>query len=214
MVEEKIMKKSEKILTAISFAVILVPMLAGLIFWNRLPEELPIHYNYKGEADNYASKAFAVFGIPGFVFLLQAVCLWISYKIEKQRIAFSIVVMICPALSLMIGAVAYLPELGFDFDIGTMMIIVMGVIFSVIGNILPKVSRNKVMGIKLPWTLKNDEVWNKTHRLGGFVWFFGGILLAVCAFLPPFVRVITVSGIFVLMILVPTVYSYVVYKKC
>ncbi len=208
------MKKSDKILTAISFAVILVPMLVGLILWNSLPEELPIHYNYKGEADNYASKAFAVFGIPGFIFLLQAVCLWISYKLEKQRIAFSTVIMICPALSLMVGAASYLPTLGFDLDIGTVIIIVIGVLFSVIGNILPKVSRNKVMGIKLPWTLKNDEVWNKTHRLGGFVWFFGGILLVGCAFLPPLARVMAVSAIFVLMILIPTVYSYVIYKKC
>ena len=210
---EKKMKKSEKISTVISFIVILLPLLAGLLLWDKLPDELPIHYNYKGEADNFASKAVAVFGLPLFVFALQAVCLFVSAKIEKKTQAFSAVLLICPAVSLMMGAAVYAESFGFDLDIGTVIIFVTGVLFSIIGNVLPKISRNKTAGIKLPWTLKNDVVWNKTHRLGGFVWFFGGIVLAICAFLPPLVRIISVSVIFAVMILVPTVYSYTIYKK-
>ena len=211
--EEKKMKKSEKILTVISFIVILVPLFVGLAFWNKLPSELPIHYNFKGVADNYASKEYAVFAMPLFVFAIQAVCLFVSGKIEKKLQAFSVIILICPTLSLVVGAAMYMKPLGFDFDVVTVILFVIGVLFCIIGNIMPKVSRNKTMGIKLPWTLKDDEVWNKTHRLAGFLWFFGGIAVAVCAFLPSLARVIAVSAIFAAMILVPTVYSYVIYKK-
>lgn len=207
------MKKSEKILTAISFFVMLVPMLAGVVLWNRLPEELPIHYNFKGEADNYAAKWFAVVAMPLFLCLLQALCLFVSYKITKQAAAYSIVLIICPAVSLLVGAASLLPPLGIAFDAGTYVPFFLGILFCIIGNVLPKISRNKTMGIKLPWTLKNDTVWNRTHRLAGFLWFFGGIAVCVCAFLPAVARVISVSAIFAAMILVPTVYSYYIYKK-
>ena len=212
--EEKKMKKSEKIKLTVSFLVILVPAIVGLIVWNRLPDELPIHYNYKGDADNYAAKWFAVVAIPLFLCLLQAFCLFVSYKMSKQAAAYSIVLVICPFISLLIGAASLLPPLGMAFDAGIYIPFFLGILFCIIGNIMPKVSRNKTMGIKLPWTLKNDEVWNKTHRLAGFLWFFGGICVAVCAFLPSLARVIAVSTIFAAMILVPTVYSYVIYKKC
>ena len=65
------MKKSEKIKLTVSFLVILVPAIVGLIVWNRLPDELPIHYNYKGDADNYAAKWFAVVAIPLFLCLFR-----------------------------------------------------------------------------------------------------------------------------------------------
>lgn len=207
------MKKSEKILTAISFFVMLVPMLAGVVLWNRLPEELPIHYNFKGEADNYAAKWISVFLMPLCLCLLQAVCLFVSYRIEKRAASYMIVLIICPALSLLLGAVGYLPFLGINIDAGTYIPFFLGILFCIIGNVLPKISRNKTMGIKLPWTLKNDTVWNRTHRLAGFLWFFGGIAVCVCAFLPAVARVISVSAIFAVMILVPTVYSYCIYKK-
>ena len=78
------------------------------------------------------------------------------------------------------------------------------------GNYLPKVKRNYVLGIKLPWTVKSDENWYRTHRLGGVVFVFGGIFIISTAFLQNYIIFFT---IIVLLVTIPTLYSYVYYLK-
>ena len=212
--EAKTMKLSEKIKIALSFLTTLAPAFFGMAIWQKLPETLPIHYDYKGVPDNFADKWIAVLALPAFLFLLQAVCLVLSHIIEKdKKYSITVIIMICPFLSLVLGLATYLPV--FDYEIDTSMIILcgIGIMFAVIGNILPKISRNKTMGIKLPWTLKSDVVWNKTHRLAGFMWFFGGIAVIAFAFTPSVIRLVGSLVVFVAMIALPTIYAAFLYGK-
>ena len=80
----------------------------------------------------------------------------------------------------------------------------------VIGNLLPKCKRNYTIGIKVPWALKDDENWNKTHRLAGKLWVLGGAVMVVTAV---FGNYIIFFGIVLLMCVVPTIYSYLYYRK-
>ena len=86
----------------------------------------------------------------------------------------------------------------------------MGALFVVIGNYLPKCKQSYTVGIKIPWTLNDEENWNKTHRLAGFLWVIGGVVIMATAFLGTFWLFFVVL---IPMVIVPFVYSYSLYKK-
>ena len=86
-------------------------------------------------------------------------------------------------------------------------------LFVFIGNYLPKFSRNYTAGIKIYWTLRSDDNWNKTHRFGGKVWVIGGLLLMLCFFLPDTIMYFAMAAIIVSILIAPIIYSYCYYKK-
>ena len=90
---------------------------------------------------------------------------------------------------------------------------VIGLLFLVMGNYLPKTTRNRTMGIKLPWTIGNDENWQKTHRLGGRLWVVGGAIMIVSAFFPIEISIGVLVAVIAMSALIPTIYSYQLYKK-
>lgn len=89
----------------------------------------------------------------------------------------------------------------------------LGVMFIVIGNYLPKIKQNRTLGIKISWTLNNEENWNKTHRFGGKVWVIGGLMILFSVFLPSTAMVLVMVCVIVAMVIIPTVYSYCIFKK-
>ena len=88
--------------------------------------------------------------------------------------------------------------------------LLMGALFMIIGNWLPKCEQTYTMGIKLPWTFASEANWNATHRFGGKVWFFGGIITMLSAFWGSFWLLMVILA---LMVILPTVYSYLYYRK-
>ena len=104
----------------------------------------------------------------------------------------------------------YAFSLGEEFNVGTVMVIFFGFFFIVIGNYLPKCKQSYTIGIKISWTLDSTENWNYTHRLAGKVWVIGGIVLIATAFLN---LVWIYPSVFVIMVAVPFIGSYLFYKK-
>ena len=86
----------------------------------------------------------------------------------------------------------------------------MGLVFVAVGNYLPKCRLNYTIGIKIPWTLNSEENWNKTHRLAGFVWVIGGVLIAVLSI---FSTLWLIFPVILVMTLIPMIYSYLLYRK-
>ena len=206
-------KKYKKTLIASSLA-LLIPVIVGLLLWKHLPDPMPSHWNIHGEVDSWSSKAFMVFGIPGLMLVLQWVCIFASmadpkyenYNPKMIRLMF----WICPAIGLVLCCMVYPQAMGYSVPIEIIMPMLMGVLFMVVGNWLPKCQQTYTMGIKLPWTFASEENWNATHRFGGKVWFFGGIATMLTAFLGSFWLLI---GILALMVILPTLYSYLYYCK-
>lgn len=193
---------------------IFIPMVLGLIFWNKLPKELPIHFNSAGEIDNHGSKAFVVFFIPLFLWAMHLLAGFISLADpKKQNISdkmFLLILFIVPSAAIFISVVTYSAAFGINISVNLLGNLFLGIVFLVIGNYLPKSRQNYSIGIKLPWTLSDVENWNKTHRLGGIVWLLCGIILLVNAFLDiPWIIPIVIAT----AVLLPTVYSYILYKK-
>lgn len=194
--------------------IIFVPMIVGLLFWNRLPEELPIHFNSAGEIDNYGSKAFVVFFFPLFLLACHLISGFVSLADpKKQNISdkmFLLVLMIIPFTAIFICIVTYSAALGIKFSMNMLGNLFLGIVFIIVGNYLPKSRQNYTVGIKLPWTLNDTENWNKTHRFGGIVWLLCGILFLINAFLD---IIWIIPFIIAAAVLLPSIYSFILYKQ-
>ena len=96
--------------------------------------------------------------------------------------------------------------------VGTVAPVFVGLLFLILGNYLPKLRRNRTMGIKLPWTLASEENWNRTHRVAGFIWVAAGLLMVVSAFWQLHGPAVTVV-LLALAVGVPVLYSYLYYCR-
>lgn len=196
--------------------IILIPMVTGLLLWNRLPEQIPTHWNAEGQIDGWSSKAFAVFGLPLFMEAVHWVCVLATAADPKakghSRKILNLVFWICPVVSLLMAALVYPAALGFETFLSTplFMSLLLGAMFLYIGNYLPKCKQSYTIGIRLPWTLDNEENWNKTHRFSGWLWTIGGCITMITAF---FGSTWLIPLIILAMILIPTIYSYFLYRK-
>lgn len=214
---ETIRKKKWIILANLVIAAVtLLPMLAGVILWDRLPEQVATHWGADGEPNGWSSRGFAVFGMPLFLFALHVICVAVSERggtvVGNNPKLMRIVHGLCPAISLIAGYAVYSHALGASFDMNTPALLLLGALFMVVGNYLPKCTRNRYLGIKLPWTLADDDNWRATHRLGGRVWMAAGFILLLCALLPAQAGVYAGLIVLLLAVLIPTVYSYHYHK--
>lgn len=211
------MLKKYKWLLIISSIVILLPTVFGIIVWKQLPEQMAIHWGLAGEADGWATTAVSVFLLPSILLVLHWGCFFLSLLDKKSRQqnanALKIVLWIIPVISVYANAVIYATAFGLKFNIFKIMALIFGVLFVCIGNYLPKFSRNRTAGIKIYWTLRSDDNWNKTHRFGGKIWVIGGLLLMICFFLPETVMYYAMAAIIVGILVAPIIYSYCYYRK-
>lgn len=211
------MIKKYKWKAIISSVVILLPVLFGLLLWNRLPNTMVSHWGGDGVADGTASKSFIVFGMPLILLALHWLMLLTETVLQKNKPQNSKIVameyVIIPVSSLVVNGFIYSVALEKEWNLFTLIPLLIGALFIYIGNYLPKTTRNRTFGIKLHWTMGNDENWNKTHRLGGQLWFWGGIIILVSALLPVKITVAVMVAMIVVSTVVPTIYSYSIYKK-
>lgn len=207
------MKKHWKTL-AITSVIILLPIVAGLLLWNQLPERIPTHWNAAGEIDGWSSKPFAVFGLPLILLGFQWLCtLGTAADPKKHNHSDKIlhlVLWIIPVLSGLLSALTYAVALGKEVRLEVIMPVFVGLVLTIIGNYLPKCKQSYTIGIKLPWTLNSEENWNKTHRFAGRLWLVCGLALMLTGFFGGFW---IFFGVALVMVLAPTVYSYCLHRK-
>ena len=208
------MLKNNKKLLVWSTLVLLLPMLLGLILWNRLPDEIAIHFNAAGDADNFAGKTFTVFAIPGIMLAVHLLALVMTSVDPKHKNIdgkpLTLIFWLCPVLNLLLSSVVYANALNIGLNVGLVMMLVLGVMFIIIGNYLPKCKQNFSFGIKIPWTLNDEENWNHTHRFTGRLWTLCGALMVLLAFTG---NIWICMGILFVMVIPPMIYSYLYYKK-
>ncbi len=210
------MLKDNKKLIVLTSMITLLPILIGLILWNRLPEQVPIHFNMQGEADGWSGKGMAVFGLPLICLGVHLICTFataVEPRIENTAAkVLKIVYWIAPCTALFCALSVYGAALGMDIDVAMITEVLVGIAFVVVGNYLPKCRQNYVLGIKRPWTLADEENWNRTHRLAGRIWVPCGILFIINAFL----NVGGIWTIFIMMfllVIVPTAYSAIIFYR-
>lgn len=201
----------------ISSVIILLPIAAGLLIWNDLPAQIATHWGADGKPDGWSGKSFAVFGIPFILLAVHCICIFFTAHDPKNKEqnskVFNMVLWIIPIISLIVCGCSYAFALGNDINIGMIARILIGIMFVIIGNYMPKCKQNFTIGIKIPWTLQNEENWNKTHRFAGRFWVFGGFLFLVTMFVPMEYFMYILLPLIFLMVVGPIIYSYLYYKN-
>lgn len=196
-----------------------VTMLIGAISYSYLPEQIPIHFNAAGEIDNYGGR-ISIFLAPGVILAMTLLAEFFrnadpkksSYdKFNKQYyLIFFLTSLLMLVIQLYTIAVSLKMKI---LNINAVMPVAVGLLFAIIGNSMPKFKQNYFAGIKTSWTLADEEVWFKTHRLGGKIWFIGGILMMLSSILPDNMKMFVFFGVVIILSIVPIGYSYIIYKK-
>jgi immunity protein, SdpI family len=206
--------------TIIVLILIAAGTLAGLLLWNRLPDQVASHWDINDQVNGYMSKFWGVFMMPlvtlgmFLLFLLIPNIDPLKANIAKFRETFNLFIAFIIGFMIYVHVLTLLWNLGYtNVGIGKAMLPAMGLLFIVVGSLLRKAKRNWFIGIRTPWTLSSDTVWDKTHQLGatlfmisGALAFIGGIFGGMTAFWFLFVPLIG-STLFLL------VYSYVLYQR-
>ena len=213
------MKKTNKKLTfwdILYWTLAVVPFLISLSFYSRLPDQGPTHWGADNMVNGYSSRNMAAFGIPSFMFFM-AVLVNVIHRIDPKRENISrskelkqITRWFVVVLAVLVQVIIILSGVGISFNVGTVISVPIAFLFVAIGNYLPKCRQNYSMGIKLPWTLADEDNWNRTHRLAGYVWTLGGLAMLAFGLMG---RSGPYFAIVVAIILIPTVYSYVLWKR-
>lgn len=206
----------------VSVVVVGVMLVASTWAWFQLPADaqVPIHWGADGQPDDWADKTVGLFLMPaiaaGVALLLALIPRFEPRRANLERSAKSYgavwigVMLLLGGLHLLAISVA----LGAEMDLTRIVFVSVGLLFVVIGNYLPKVRPNYMMGIRTPWTLTSDLSWTKTHRVGGRVFVIEGIALAGLGLLgvtgTPLVG--AMIGAIVVLLVVTFTYSYQVWK--
>ncbi|MBO7748844.1 SdpI family protein [Paenibacillus sp. MWE-103] len=196
----------------------LSPAIGALLLYNRLPDTMATHFGPDNEVNGTMGKGAAVLvlALLGFVPLL----LRIRRSLDPKRANFQSFGKAFEVsrfgITLLLGAagwamVAY--NLGYDVDMRKIVLAAVGLLFAVMGNYMTQVRHNYMFGIRTPWTLANEEVWRKTHRIGGPLMMLGGLVALVAAFFEGTAPIVLFLAAILATSLIPVAYSYVLYRR-
>jgi len=198
--------------------IIIMMFAASIYFYPQLPDKIPTHWNFKGEIDGYSGKLTGAFLMPVMNIIMYGLFIFMpvldpkkeNYKLfESTYIYFRYLfhIFFLGMHGLIIAA-----ALGYNVDTGRLVTLAVSLLLMLMGNVMGRLKHNYFVGIKTPWTLANEEVWRKTHRLGAVIWTGGGLAGVIMSLLRlsmgwAFIAIIAV------MTFIPIVYSYVIYSK-
>jgi uncharacterized membrane protein len=200
-------------------AVLLLSILTGIYFYNRMPVVMVSHWNTIGEPNGYMSRFWGLFLMPiiGIMCFVLFVALPmidpLKHNVEKFREYFDLFIVIFFLFLFYIYLLTILWNLGYiiNIKITTLLIPAFSILFYYAGILIENSQRNWFIGIRTPWTLSSDYVWNKTHALGGKLFKIGGVLMILGIFFQKWAMLYLLVIILVIA-LWPVVYSYHVFK--
>lgn len=158
------------------------------VFVPILPDTVPTHWNMHGEADDYGSKWVSLLLFPGVLIGMAALMMVLPLlgpfrqNLEAFRVTYGRILITILTTFLGLQLVILLKSAGGEFEIGSSLAIVLGLMMALLGNWLGKVRRNFYVGIRTPWTLANERVWEKTHRVGAWLFMVHGLVTAVTGY--------------------------------
>lgn len=197
---------------------VLAALAASMAVYNRLPESMTIHWDLEGNPNGWASRLTGAFALPGIMVGIYAVMRFLPLvdprreNYEKFQGTYEGLILTVLLFLLVIHVIVLRAALGHEVSMQKVIPLMMGMLFVVIGNLLPRARSNFFVGIRTPWTLSSEKSWERTHRIGGYVFVLIGIMMAASIFIPvnvgwPIVGVLTGAAVLGLI-----VYSYLVWK--
>lgn len=207
------MKKyfAELILIVIS----LLPYAYLWLIWEQLPETVPTHFNFQGQADDWSPKSTLLY-LPGLlgigIYLLMLILPSLDPKNKLRDMGqkfFTIRLILALFMTALSIYILYASREG-GMEGPNEIMLITGFFFALLGNYMQAVRPNYFVGIRTPWTLENEEVWRSTHRLGGKIWMIGGISIILIALIRDHTLLISIlyGVVLAIMVLVPVIHSY------
>ena len=208
------MEKSKIIILGI----IALSFILGIFLYPQMPDKMASHWNIDGQVDSYMSKFWGVFLMPIisvgllFVFMLIPKIDPLKENIEKFRKYFDKFIILIILYLSYIHFLSIVWNLGARFDIGQFIMPAMGILFYYIGVLIQNSKRNWSIGIRTPWTLSSEKVWDKTHKIAGKLFKVAGIIAFLGIFFSRNAIFFVIVPV-ILIIVYTFIYSYFEYKK-
>jgi uncharacterized membrane protein len=207
--------------TTIVIALILIAasLIAGALLWDRLPGQMASHWNASDEVDGTMSKLWGVALMPLIATGMLLLFIFIpsmdplKANVAQFRETFNLFIVFIVAFMLYVNGLTLAWSLGYRFQMSSALLPMMGLLFIFIGYMLRKAKRNFFIGIRTPWTLSSDTVWDKTHQLGSILFMASG----ACAIVGGFFGGMTAFWLMFVPLIGSTlflvIYSYVLYRN-
>lgn len=204
---------------AATLTLLALDVLFGAFAWGFLPARVPIHWNAAGRVDGWGPSWVNAFLLPAIACLVYLLFLYIPLidparrnypAFEGSLRAFRLLIV---GFLVLVHLVVVGASMGYPVKVDVVIRAAIPLLFVGLGTRLPKLKPNWFFGIRTPWTLANEEVWERTHRVAGAIWVWGGLALVLCAFLPPGVGFPAFVAGIVVLALVPVVYSAVIHPR-
>lgn len=196
-----------------------VVLAAGVAVWlyPRLPTEVPTHWDFQGRVNGTMSRfwgasmpALTIFGLAALTWLLPVISPR-RFEITPFAQVFVLVMLAVQALVLVLGVAMLLSAVGYAVAMPEIAVLGVGALYLILGNYMGKLRRNFFIGIRTPWTLASDTVWERTHRLGGWLFMLAGVLaiIGTLAGAPAWWAVVVLLAV----AFIPAIYSLVIYRR-
>lgn len=199
--------------------IIATAFVTSAVVYPNLPERIPTHWNFAGEVDGWSARAWGAWVMPVVIAFVWALMRWLpaidprARNYEKFSGAFEGIMLSVMVFMLVLHGITLAAALGYPVAMKRVVPVGVGLLFIVIGNLLPRARSNWFVGIRTPWTLSSDRVWEKTHRVGGRLFVLGGVLITLSAFVTAswsqWVPVVVVG----ICSLGAVIYSYLEWRK-
>lgn len=207
--------KNEKLMRELVLIVLtLLPVIYLLVNWNLLPESIPIHFDAHGRPNGYGSKMVYLWLPLGLYFLML-----LLPRIDPRKANYAVFEGSYYKLRLIMAIFIGMINTGVIWgivnnanSIQKLMPLTFFFLFMLIGNYMGNIRPNYFVGIKVPWTLNSDVVWIRTHKMAGKLWFWSSLAGIVLYFIVGNIQWVMIP-LLVIMVVVPIVYSYVIYQK-
>ncbi len=216
------MKYPMKISKSTEFLPVLLVILSlslAMYFYSHFPDRVAVHWNFAGQVDGYSGRLQGAFAIPLMLTAMYGLFLLFPAidpkrdryaEFEKYFRVFRLAIM---GVIFVIYLAMGFSNLGYAVKIGPLVAGVIGILMIILGNYMGKIKNNWFMGIRTPWTLSSENVWNKTHRLGGWMFVIFGLIIIFSPYMPSGLALILFVSSTVLAVLGTTLYSYWLYLK-
>ncbi len=204
--------------------IVLIQIALSLYLGLSLPDDakVPTHWNIKGEIDGWSGKWTASFLFPGINLALLLLAVFfpvLSPRFRKDPERFQKILPSIISILVFFFALIHIYSLLLAKDslpqAGNFILIAIGLMFVLLGNLLPKIPSNFYMGVRLPWTLSSETVWRKTHRLAGWCFSISGLTLLIVGLINKITVLaqIFLLAAFILLVIIPILFAFFYYKR-
>jgi uncharacterized membrane protein len=207
-----------KTASIVTIVLVLLGFAASIVFSQQVPDQMATHWNAEGEVDGYMPKFWGLIFTPVLMAMLAGLLYFLPSidplrkNVEKFREHYEGFITVLMAFLLLVHLQTLLWNIGMQLDPGITISLGLALLMVYIGFMLDKSKRNWFIGIRTPWTLSSDEVWDKTHALGSKLFIAAGVVVFIGTFIPGY-RFVFVLVPVLAAALIPAVYSYFEFRK-